>query len=288
MTMERQTSWGNVVVLYMFLAGTGAGIYTAGFILGLISDLRWLAATGMLLGPILVICGMLFLLTHAGSPLKSYRLFKGLPTSWLSRGGLMQFLFIIFGLACALPGFWLSGWLGSGAGITLGSIALVLALAIATYHGMALTESKAIPLWSSSVLPLLSFFMALCTGLGLLLLISPAYGSSEVAKAAGILGIIGIAFIVGELVSIWSLMGTHATAIYTESIRRIRTPVITSVICMFLALLLLGLVISEANNFIWAFPISGILLLAGGFITRYSIIKGGFYIPLRVPIPGSI
>ena len=288
MEMERQSSWGRLVALYMFLGGTGAGIYTAGFILGFTSDLKQLAVTGMVLGPIAVILGLICRLLEAGSPLQSYRLFQGLPTSWMSRGGLTQILFVVFGLGYALPGFWLSGWLSSGAGMTLGSIALVLALALATYHGIVLTESKRIPLWSSSVLPLLSFFTSLCTGLGLLLLISMAYSDAQVAKVAGILGIAGIAFVVGELISVWSLMTTRSSAIYMESIRRLKTPIIVSVICLFLAfLLLLSLVISGVT-YLWSSPISGVLLLAGGFIIRYSILKGGYYIPLRIPVPSSL
>jgi len=289
MAMERQTSWGGVVALYMFLGGTGAGIYTASFMLGFISDLKWLAVTGMALGTILVILGLICLLLEAGAPLQSYRLFKGLSTSWMSRGVLIQILFIISGLGYVLPGFWLSGWLSSG--IALGSIALVLALAIATYHGMVLTEYRSIPLWSSSVLPLLSLFTALCTGLGLLLVISPAYvglyGSTEVVKAANILGIMAIASIVGKLISLWSLMNTRSSAIYMESIRRLRTPIIASVICLFLALLLLLSLVISGVTYLWSSPISGVLLLAGGFITRYSILKGGYYIPLRVPVPTS-
>lgn len=177
--------------------------------------------------------------------------------------------------------------------MALGSIALVLALVIATYHGMVLTESRAIPLWSSAVLPLLSFFIALCTGLGLLLLISPAYlvlyGGTGVVKGVGILGIAGMAFIVGELISVWSLMSTHSGAIYTESIRRLRMPIIVSVICLFLAfLLLLGFVIGgELTHFIWSSLLSGVLLLGGGFVTRYSILKAGYYVPLRIPISSS-
>jgi polysulfide reductase chain C len=288
MVMERQTSWGGLVALYMFLAGTGAGIYTAGFILGFISNLRWLAVTAMTLGPILVISGLFCLLLEVGTPSHSYRLFKGLSTSWMSRGGLLQILFIILGLGYALPGFWLPGWLSSGTGITLGSIALVLAVAIAIYHGMVLAEFRAIPLWSSPVLPLLSFFTALCTGLGLLLLISPAYvgvyAGNEVLKAVGILGIAGIFFIVGLLISLWSLMSIRSSVIYTESTRRLRMPIIASAVCLFLAmLLLLGLVIGQVTYFIWSAPILGVLLLAGGFITRYSILKRGYYIPLRVP-----
>jgi formate-dependent nitrite reductase membrane component NrfD len=292
MVMERQTSWGGLAALYMFLSGTGAGIYTAGFILGLISNLRWLAVTAITLGPILVIAGLLCLLLEVGKPLRSYRFLEGLSTSWMSRGGLIQIVFVILGLGYVLPGFWLPEWLSSGGGITLGSIALVLAVAVATYHGVALAEFKAIPLWSSSVLPLLSFFTALCAGLGLLLLISPAYigiyAGREVMQAVGILGIAGIALIVGKLISLWSLMNIRSSAISTESTSRLRMPIIASAICLFLALLLLiGLVFGGVTYFIWASPISGVLLLASGFITRYSILKRGYYVPLRAPVEST-
>jgi len=288
MAMERQTSWGVLIALYMFLGGIGAGIYTAGFIIGFTSDLKQLAVTGMLLGPIAVILGLICLLVEAGSPLHFYRLFQGLSTSWMSRGGLIQILFIVLGLGYVLPGFWLPGWLSSIAGMTLGSIALVLALALAAYHGIALTESKRIPLWSSSAMPLLFFFTSLCSGLGLFLLISMAYGSTQVVKAAGILGIAGAAFVVGALVSVWSLLSTHSSSIYVESIRKLRTPVIVSSICLFIAFLfLLGLAISGVA-YLWSSPLSGVLLLAAGFIIRYSVLKGGYYLPLRIPVPSSL
>ena len=290
MTLERQTSWGSLVALDMFLGGIGAGAFTVGFILALLGEMKWLAATGVALGPIFIILGLICLLLEVRSPSKSYRLFSGLSTSWMSRGGLIQILFIILGLGYALPSFWLSGWLDSGTGIALGSVALVLALAIAVYHGMILSEAGAIPFWSSSVLPVLSFFIALSTGVGLLLLLSPAYvglyGSTEVVKAMGILGILGIALIIGQLITIWSLVSLRPNATYVESIRRLRAPIIADVVCLILALFLLslGLGIGEATHFIWTSLISGTLLLAGGFTIRYSILKAGYYAPLQILI----
>ena len=288
MALERQTSWGGLVALDMFLGGIGAGAFTVGFILALLGEMKWLAVTGIALGPILVILGLICLLLEVKSPLRSYRLFSGLSTSWMSRGGLIQILYILLGLGYALPSFWLSGWLDSGAGIALGSVALVLALAIIAYHGMILSEARAIPLWSSSVLPVLSFFIALCTGLGLLLLVSPAYvglyGSTEVVKVLSILGIVGIASIIGQLISIWSLISLRPNATYVESIRRLTMPIIAVVVCLILALFLLslGLGIGEVTPFMWTSLISGALLLAGGFIIRYSILRAGYYAPLHI------
>ncbi len=281
--MEKQCSWGVKVALYMFLGGIGAGIYTTSFILGFVYGFKQLTVTGLILGPIAVILGLILLLLEAGSPLQSYRLLQGLRTSWMSRGGLMQFLFVLFGFGYVLPEFWIAGWLNSGAGIIIGSIAVILALALATYHGIVLNESKRIPLWSSSALPLLSFFTALYTGLGLLFLISPAYDSAQVVKVVNILAIVAAVLIVGELITIWFFTRATSNIIYTESIRRLRAPIIATTVCQILVLLFLGVTIAKTALFIWSLPVSGVLLLISGFTIRYSILKGGYYLPLRVP-----
>lgn len=105
-------------------------------------------------------------------------------------------------------------------------------------------------------------------------------------NALGIMAIVGIAFITVELISIWSLISLRSSATYMESIRRLRTPVIVGVICLILPLFLLslGLGLSEVTHFMWTSPISGALLLIGGFIIRYSIVKAGYYFPLQVSI----
>ncbi|MFH1652366.1 MAG: NrfD/PsrC family molybdoenzyme membrane anchor subunit [Chloroflexota bacterium] len=291
MVLERQTSWGGGVALYMFLGGTGAGIFAAGFVMVFFSDLKWLTVSALLLGPLLVGLGLLCLLLEAGTPLQAFRLFEGLPTSWMSRGGLIQMLFVLLGLAYALPGFWFPGWLSSGAGIVLGGIALLLALALSIYHGLVLTESRGIPLWSSGVLPVLSFFIALSTGLGLLMLISPVYGQldgrHEVAPVVGRMAVLGTAFIIGQLISVWSLMSVRPSAVYAESIRRIRAPLIAGAACLLVALMLFAGLWTIGADFRWVAIIAGVFLLATGFITRYAILKAGYYIPLRVPVPSS-
>jgi len=288
MDIEKQTSWGFLVALDMFLGGMGAGTFIIGFILCQLGIMKSLAVTSMLLGPVFVVIGMIFLLLEAGWSLKSYRLFIGLPKSWMSRGWLIQILYIILALACVLPSFWIPEWIDSGVGMVLGIIALILALAIGAYHGMILNEARAIPLWSSSIMPLLTFLTALCSGVGLLLSISPAYvglyGSVEVVSSMSILGIAGIALIIGKLITMWSLINSRPSATYVASIRRIRAPIIADVICLILALLLLtlSLWIVREVHIMWIFPISGALLLAEGFIIRYFILRGGTYLPLKI------
>lgn len=288
LALEKQTSWRGLIALGTFLVGTGTGTFTVGFILELTGGMKEMVITAITLGPILAIIGLLCLLTAAGSPTKSYRLLGRLSTSWTSRGALMQGLFIVLGLAYAIPSFWLAHWPDSGPAIVLGSIVLILALAIATYHGIILSEARAIPLWSSSAQPILALFISLCTGLGLVLLVFPAYagpnGNTEVIKTINILRVLGMAFIGGQLVSIWSMASLRPSATYAGSIARLKKPIITNVVGLFLALFLLGLsfATSKEASPMWLIPTPGALLLVAGFIMRYSILKAGYRLPLRI------
>jgi len=291
MAIERQTVWGNLVIIDTFLGGIGAGIFPVSVILYFLTEMRETAIIGMLLGPILVIAGLICLLLEVGSrsPLKIYRvlLFPGLLTSWMSRGALIQILYIIFGLGYVVPAFWLDRWLESVGGLVTAIIACILALIIAAYHGLLLSQARAIPLWSCSVLPLLSFFTALSTGLGLMLLISLAYINANIEKVFSILGIAGGAFIVGELISIWSLLSLRPNLTYSESIKRLMKPMSVVIACLILPLILLvyGLSPYGITHLVWISAFSGILLLVGGFIIRYSIIRAGHYYSLQIPLP---
>jgi len=61
-------------------------------------------------------------------------------------------------------------------------------------------------------------------------------------------------------------------------------PIVAVVVCFILALFLLSLSlgIGEVTHSIWTSLISGVLLLAGGFTIRYSILKAGYYAPLHI------
>lgn len=291
MAVERQTVWGKLIILDLFFGGIGAGIFPICFMLSVLGRMREIATIGALLGPTFVILGLNFLLLELGTPSKTYWVLSGLPTSWMSRGVLIQTLYIIFGLGYAIPAFWLSWWLESGFGLAAGAIALLLALVTAVYHGLLLSVARAIPLWSSSGLPSVFFFTSLCTGLGLMLLISLAYTgvypATEVLRTFTILGVAGVVFIVSGLITTWSLLSLRQSATYTKSIKVLKVPVIAAIICLIIALILLGsgLRIGEVIHVVWISGASGLLLLAGGFIIRYSIIVAGCYYPLHLSVP---
>lgn len=290
MCIRRQTAWGWLVLLDIFIGGIGAGIYPISFILVLFNSMKEMATIGALLGPIFVILGLIFLLLELGAPIKAYRVYSGLSTSWMSRGALIQIFYIIFGLGYAIPTFWLPLWPRSGFGLAVGVIALILALIISIYHGLLLSQARAIPIWSSSVLPVV-FFTALCSGLGIMLIMvlvfSNLYGYVEIIETFTVLGISGIVFIVGELIALWSLLSSRLCITYTESVKVLRAPIILAIICLLFSLVFLasGLWAGKGIDLlIRVSVISGILLLVAGFIVRYSTVRAGHFYSLQIPL----
>jgi len=290
MELERQKVWGKLAAFDMFFGGMGAGAFVVGFVLSLTNDMKWLALAGVLAGPVLVALGTLMLIIEAGAPRRAFRLLSGLSTSWMSRGGLIHALFIILGLVYAVPGFFIADWPGSPFLVAVGVVCLVLAFIIAAYHGLLMTQARGIPLWSSSVMPALSFFISLTTGLGLVLAMFPVfanlYAVEQLPDAERMLAGLGMGLTVGCLFVLWFLVSQRPNDTYAESINYLRRSVIADVICLFVAVALLAFtyLFGGRSAFPYITAVAGTALLVGGFIIRYGILRAGFYIPLRVYI----
>lgn len=291
MTLERQTTWGWLIVLDIFLGGAGAGVFAVGFVLSNLDPMKGLGIVCTMVGPILLTFGLICLLVDMIAPIRRcHRLLSGLSTSWMSRGVLIQLLFIIFGLGYGLPGFWFPWWQTSGFALAIGVVAFALALLTAAYHGLLFGGAKAIPIWSSPMLPMLSLFVALCTGVGLALLIlvpfAGLYTEREVRETFNLLAILGTVLILIELISLVFLASVRPGVTYGESIIKLKLPLtmtaVLSIICV--ALLAFGLTARQIVYLFWISSACGVLLLAAGYITRNAIIKGGYRYPLQIPI----
>jgi len=261
----------------MFLGGTGAGLYAVSFILILLGGNSELARIGVLVGPLLMAVGLLFLLLELGAPKNIFRILVGLSTSWMSRGALLQILFILISLIYALPAFWQTSWLLSGAGLIIGSIGFLLALISAIYHGLFISKAKGVAFWSSPVMPILSMATAVSSGIGFLLLIFLAYPQAATALTIQVIIFTGIAVIIAQLIIIWSLLNLNIGITYNKSIKAGSTKLAISLILLFLSLILLisGLWIGDTLNLFWGALIAGLLLVVGGFMIRLTIISSG-------------
>ena len=73
--VEKQKSWGWMIVFYIFLAGLGGGTFLFSFILLFINKYESIAKIGALVGPLVVLLASILLLFDLGSPTRAYRLF---------------------------------------------------------------------------------------------------------------------------------------------------------------------------------------------------------------------
>jgi hypothetical protein len=112
------------------------------------------------------------------------------------------------------------------------------------------------------------------------------YPVLEIVRTFTILSIVGIAFIIIQLITLWSLLSLRLSITYGESIKILSVSAIWATFCLILPLILLasGLWGREGIHLLLVSGFSGILLLASGFIIRYSAVKAGHYYSLQVPL----
>jgi formate-dependent nitrite reductase membrane component NrfD len=181
--MEHELTWGLPVVLYLFLAGLGAGAVTISASVLLRSgdyhggSFFKLARYGALIGPVPVILGTCFIIFELGRWDRAFNLFKVINLSPMSIGSWLLVLFIFCSLIYAfvfLPSFlprfaWLSRRLFPIMH-ALSWVNVPLGIGVAVYTGILLGAMPSRPLWNSPILALLFLVSALSTGIAIIIL----------------------------------------------------------------------------------------------------------------------
>jgi polysulfide reductase chain C len=174
-----EITWGILVVVYLFLAGLGAGSFCLGAIASKKKGEGWEACSRMafLLAPFAIASGLLVLVLDLGYKTRFWRTLTVLNiTSPMSVGVWLLSLFFVISLLSAISWLPASGrrripWIGrmsvwdlpkwkKGLGIT----GIPFALGVSVYTGVLLSATV-IPLWRSVSLPLLFFISALSLGI---------------------------------------------------------------------------------------------------------------------------
>lgn len=289
MNEKRQSSWGWLVAIYVFLAGVGGGTFLCSYILNCLDMYESVAEVGALTGPILVLTGALFLLFDLGSGYKAFRLFTApstLMSSWMSRGAWILTAFIILGLTYALPVFTMFEWLPlsgpSSLRQSIGALAALLSIGVVIYPGFLFGVLKSVPFWNTSALPLLFFVSSLETGIAVLVLI--AINISTTVEAAGlhVMGAVDIALIVLLVIVLGTYIEIvrHSGVTAWESVQLLKRPLFVYGVIILGLLLPLGLLVGSLSLFDPQYlavvaGIADILLLSGGLLLRYSVIEAG-------------
>lgn len=173
-----ELNWGLPVILYLFLAGVGAGAVTvSGSVLlrkgGFGSSRFAVARCGALIGPLPVMLGTFMIVFELGQPFRALNLFKLINLSPMSIGTWFLAGFIILSLLYALT--FLSPSAGPGdrlAGIrrALAWVCVPFGIGVAIYTGILLGAMPSRPFWNSPILAGLFLLSALSTGVAAIIL----------------------------------------------------------------------------------------------------------------------
>ncbi|MDP2646108.1 MAG: DmsC/YnfH family molybdoenzyme membrane anchor subunit [Desulfobacterales bacterium] len=285
MTMEKQQSWGWQVVLDVFVGGIGAGLLLVSFLLERTHGATPLTEAGCLIGPLLVIVGVVVLMLELGKPVNMPLAFVNFGTSWMSRGVVLQPLFIGAGLLYGLLPVWVAGFKNSGPGILIGTVAALLAILLAVYHGLLYSKAKGIALWNSPLLPMLYFVSSVAGGAAVLLLLSPFL--SATAGQLRLLAAIETALVCLVLISIWLMASVQPSVAYRESLKKLFSVsfIIFSIAIgtgIPLVLLIISIFAGQTAIHTSLLALCGALILIGTFHLRHTITNAGFFYSLRL------
>jgi len=275
----RQTEWIDRRGIFLWIAfyagGLGGGLY----LVSLYFNSLWGMFISWLI--IAVIKGGAHLL-YLGKPLRFWRIIFRPNTSWLARGIIFVFSFIVFTAIQLAFSYWLPGSSGEIVFKTLGGIA---ALAVMVYTGFVLNSVKSVPFWNSMLLPLLFVLCGILGGFGLSVIIALNGGNVQLSAAetgSRWLLVINALFIV---VYLWTAANREATGKKSvmEQMRGNLAPV------FWIGIVLLGIVIPLTITIINvisggvspALLITGVVCeVIGGLALRYCVLKAGAYKPL--------
>jgi formate-dependent nitrite reductase membrane component NrfD len=187
-----ELNWGLPVILYLFLAGLGAGAVTvSGSVLlrkGGFHDSRMdIARYGALIGPIPVMLGTFLIVFELGQPFRALNLFKMINLSPMSIGTWALALFIILsGLyaICFIPRQATWPWLGKARRV-LAWLCVPLGISVAIYTGVLLGAMPARPFWNSPILAGLFVLSALSTGTAAIMLMVALFGEKSAEHREG-------------------------------------------------------------------------------------------------------
>jgi formate-dependent nitrite reductase membrane component NrfD len=298
-----QHEWDLYHATWFTLMGVGGGIFLLSRLLRLERGLGvWLGLPVVDLVSFAVIgVGGLLLIWSLGRPLRFLRAVLKPGTSWISRGAIADFVFVVLGGALILPGLtlgtvrplaWLpwDPWVSTTLGRVIEGVALAAALIVIVYAGLVLADKAAVTFWRSWAIPvqfmLSSLAMSMATVMVMQTLNATPIESLECWLLAAFLALLLAALA-------WHLTTRTTQPGKAEALARLHSvyggmfwgvvmavgtvlPMLLAIVAALLVPLRDGLGVATL-----------VLTLAGGFLLRLLTLRVGYFPPvsgaLRVP-----
>ncbi|MDR1264862.1 MAG: polysulfide reductase NrfD [Propionibacteriaceae bacterium] len=284
-----QTTWGSLVVIYLFIAGVGAGAYLTAWWAERRGLSDRVAVVGRRLAGPLVALGALLLVFDLGAglthPWRIVWLYTH-PTSMMSLG---IWILSVFMVLAVIDGY-ASLVKFRGRRLprlrALGTVAAVTAVGVMVYTGLLLGVIGAVPFWNNPALPLLFLVSALSTGMAATLAGSVIVSrrADGVAAFGGLhIGLVGTEALVLAVLLFFAATSHQATT--RSSFQAITQGGLAPV--FWLGLVTLGLAVPLVYNLIGRRPAGAVLhapvpvllecaaVLIGGFLLRHLIVAAG-------------
>jgi formate-dependent nitrite reductase membrane component NrfD len=300
---QAQRLWDVPHAVWFTLMGVGGGIFLVSRVLGLAGRLG--ACVGLptvdLVSFAVIGAGGLVLILHLGRPLRFLRTLVRPGTSWISRGAIADFVFLVAGGVLVLPGLSVGGvtpfawlpWTPSPStiiGTSIEIVALISAAVVIFYAGQVLADSPAIPYWRSAAIPIQFVLSSLATSAGVVMLLATLNGE----PIGAVLLWLTLATLALLLVSIvWHLRTEAGAPGKAESVTlllrgRLRWPFLAGVVgagtIVPMILAVLGVASPSARNAVGTVCL--LCTLPTGLLLRLVTLRAGIYPPLHAVIPG--
>ncbi len=280
-----QTVWGLPVIIYLFLAGVGAGAYLTSWWNTRQGGQGTLSVVGRYLAAPLVAVGTLLLVFDLGAGRMHLGRIFGLyshPESIMSLGTWILTIFLVLSVIDGygpLVRVRRAKWLGA--------LTAVMAVAVAIYTGVLLGVVKAIPLWNTALLPVLFVLSACSTGMAAAFFVALLGGRRNLSDVESF-GALHIGLVLTEVVVLALLLffaangpsAAHYSYVLMVS-GRYAAAFWYGLVVLGLALPIAYAWLSRARGLVrylqspgWVM-LESLLVLVGGFFLRYLVVSAG-------------
>jgi formate-dependent nitrite reductase membrane component NrfD len=279
--LKAQQEWSWLLTIWLFLGGSGSGLFVLYLTFGLPSFYGAVALA-------LILVGCIDLLVELGSPFRAWRTVLRAGTSWLSRGACCVSLFIVAAALSVAPRLEiLSSFVpfhDSLAVQVLGWFAGLCAVVIILYPAFFFrSTSRAVPFWNTPLLPLFFVSYAVLGGAGVMLLLTPYVSApSQVETLAIALIVLNAVMVAIHLADMRRADGSAA-----ESVRLLNRAPLSWLFWIGVVLIGMVLPLVEIVFLRSTLALAGAFILVGGFLFRYCLLKAGVYVPISV-VPAGV
>lgn len=286
-----EETFGLYIAIYFYLTGLSAGSFimsTLAYGFGLL-QFKPLGKLGVVIATILLVVAPMFLLLHAGRPLRPWHLFAYInfssPLSWGS------FLLTLYPINCIIYGYFM---FKGDMKLTkiFGLIGIPLAISVHGYTGFVLAVAKARALWNTALMPILFLVSAMVSGIAMMILVSyvrdrfftkeKSINTTLLNALASILAGVIVFDLFLVLSDVLVLLTAHTEAKEAADLLLYHqfSPFFVFIENLFGKIIPLIIVVTPRFRTIPGLIIASIMVMVGIFFMRYVVVLGGEFIPL--------